>query len=243
MSRALWARIKGPWADRSVMAFGWDVCGCPPHSPSSWEILSLLPSLSFSFGPCCPHLQEYIRRQLEEEQRQLEILQQQLLQEQALLLVNGRPRPRFLLSAHVVSACALVAPVSPECLLPCRDLGDAAVTTGAFCPARWPRACLDSLAAASGCVLRNARLSLHPFRSVSMSGAAPLCCCVILKAVGSMLECGHTVMCLHLANPACPVGLHIPSEGFCFGFLAGTLYIPSPAVCILDILVFYLIYC
>uniref|UniRef100_A0A8C3JTQ2 non-specific serine/threonine protein kinase n=1 Tax=Calidris pygmaea TaxID=425635 RepID=A0A8C3JTQ2_9CHAR len=35
--------------------------------------------------------QEYIRRQLEEEQRQLEILQQQLLQEQALLLVNGRP--------------------------------------------------------------------------------------------------------------------------------------------------------
>lgn len=156
---------------------------------------------------------------------------------------SGKWEAPATLSAHVVSACALVAPVSPECLLPCRDLGDAAVTTGASCPARWPSACLDSLAAASGCVLRNARLSLHPFRSVSMSGAAPLCCCVILKAVGSMLECGHTVMCLHLANPACPVGLHIPSEGFCFGFLAGTLYIPSPAVCILDILVFYLIYC
>lgn len=32
--------------------------------------------------------QEYIRRQLEEEQRHLEILQQQLLQEQAMLLVK-----------------------------------------------------------------------------------------------------------------------------------------------------------
>lgn len=44
---------------------------------------------SLLFSPAfqhCPY-QEYIRRQLEEEQRQLEILQQQLLQEQALLLV------------------------------------------------------------------------------------------------------------------------------------------------------------
>lgn len=32
--------------------------------------------------------QEYIRRQLEEEQRHLEILQQQLLHEQAMLLVS-----------------------------------------------------------------------------------------------------------------------------------------------------------
>lgn len=40
---------------------------------------------------CCLPLQEYIRRQLEEEQRQLEILQQQLLHEQALLLVMGKP--------------------------------------------------------------------------------------------------------------------------------------------------------
>uniref|UniRef100_A0A8C3UZ33 non-specific serine/threonine protein kinase n=1 Tax=Catharus ustulatus TaxID=91951 RepID=A0A8C3UZ33_CATUS len=72
------------------------------------EILALLPSLSFSFDPCCPCLQEYIRRQLEEEQRQLEILQQQLLQEQALLLVNGGPRPRLPLSARVASACARV---------------------------------------------------------------------------------------------------------------------------------------
>ncbi|XP_025028711.1 TRAF2 and NCK-interacting protein kinase isoform X6 [Python bivittatus] len=37
-----------------------------------------------------PNSQEYIRRQLEEEQRQLEILQQQLLQEQALLLEYKR---------------------------------------------------------------------------------------------------------------------------------------------------------
>lgn len=36
-----------------------------------------------------PTPQEYIRHRLEEEQRQLEILQQQLLQEQALLLVTG----------------------------------------------------------------------------------------------------------------------------------------------------------
>uniref|UniRef100_A0A672RZQ2 non-specific serine/threonine protein kinase n=1 Tax=Sinocyclocheilus grahami TaxID=75366 RepID=A0A672RZQ2_SINGR len=40
-------------------------------------------------GLCASH-SEYIRRQLEEEQRQLEILQQQLLQEQALLLVTER---------------------------------------------------------------------------------------------------------------------------------------------------------
>lgn len=33
--------------------------------------------------------QEYIRRQLEEEQRHLEILQQQLLHEQAMLLVSA----------------------------------------------------------------------------------------------------------------------------------------------------------
>uniref|UniRef100_A0AAY4B4N9 non-specific serine/threonine protein kinase n=1 Tax=Denticeps clupeoides TaxID=299321 RepID=A0AAY4B4N9_9TELE len=48
-----------------------------PHTPS----VSLLAGTG---------LQEYIRRQLEEEQRQLEILQQQLLQEQALLLVPAK---------------------------------------------------------------------------------------------------------------------------------------------------------
>uniref|UniRef100_A0AAY4B7K2 non-specific serine/threonine protein kinase n=1 Tax=Denticeps clupeoides TaxID=299321 RepID=A0AAY4B7K2_9TELE len=48
-----------------------------PHTPS----VSLLAGTG---------LQEYIRRQLEEEQRQLEILQQQLLQEQALLLEYKR---------------------------------------------------------------------------------------------------------------------------------------------------------
>uniref|UniRef100_A0A4W3KAV7 non-specific serine/threonine protein kinase n=1 Tax=Callorhinchus milii TaxID=7868 RepID=A0A4W3KAV7_CALMI len=39
--------------------------------------------------------QEYIRRQLEEEQRHLEILQQQLLQEQAMLLVTHHADERF----------------------------------------------------------------------------------------------------------------------------------------------------
>uniref|UniRef100_A0A8B9TEJ7 non-specific serine/threonine protein kinase n=1 Tax=Anas platyrhynchos TaxID=8839 RepID=A0A8B9TEJ7_ANAPL len=63
---------------------------------------------------------EYIRRQLEEEQRQLEILQQQLLQEQALLLVNGRPR----------SSLAASHPHAP-------------VTPHASCHAKWwmARAC------------------------------------------------------------------------------------------------------
>uniref|UniRef100_A0A8C7VFN9 non-specific serine/threonine protein kinase n=1 Tax=Oncorhynchus mykiss TaxID=8022 RepID=A0A8C7VFN9_ONCMY len=44
------------------------------------------------FTPSCPpeHNFSYIRRQLEEEQRQLEILQQQLLQEQALLMEYKR---------------------------------------------------------------------------------------------------------------------------------------------------------
>lgn len=35
--------------------------------------------------------QEYIRRQLEEEQRHLEMLQEQLLREQAMLLVSTNP--------------------------------------------------------------------------------------------------------------------------------------------------------
>lgn len=38
-----------------------------------------------------PSPQEFIRHKLEEEQRQLEILQQQLLQEQALLMVISVP--------------------------------------------------------------------------------------------------------------------------------------------------------
>uniref|UniRef100_A0A8D3CZ85 non-specific serine/threonine protein kinase n=1 Tax=Scophthalmus maximus TaxID=52904 RepID=A0A8D3CZ85_SCOMX len=45
---------------------------------------------SISVSLCRHAAQEYIRRQLEEEQRQLEILQQQLLQEQALLLEYKR---------------------------------------------------------------------------------------------------------------------------------------------------------
>uniref|UniRef100_A0AAQ4PXG9 non-specific serine/threonine protein kinase n=1 Tax=Gasterosteus aculeatus aculeatus TaxID=481459 RepID=A0AAQ4PXG9_GASAC len=46
--------------------------------------------LSISIFLCRHAAQEYIRRQLEEEQRQLEILQQQLLQEQALLMEYKR---------------------------------------------------------------------------------------------------------------------------------------------------------
>lgn len=42
--------------------------------------------------------QEYIRRQLEEEQRHLEILQQQLLHEQAMLLVSVCLNPKHIWS-------------------------------------------------------------------------------------------------------------------------------------------------
>uniref|UniRef100_A0A8C5F2L6 non-specific serine/threonine protein kinase n=1 Tax=Gopherus evgoodei TaxID=1825980 RepID=A0A8C5F2L6_9SAUR len=62
--------------------------------PDAWVPL---PAASLTLQPegrgSSPSEGEYIRHKLEEEQRQLEILQQQLLQEQALLLVTG-PRPR-----------------------------------------------------------------------------------------------------------------------------------------------------
>lgn len=61
-------------------------------SPCHFAIIgsfSLFPSRSILPNSLLLPLQEYIRRQLEEEQRQLEILQQQLLHEQALLLVMG----------------------------------------------------------------------------------------------------------------------------------------------------------
>lgn len=63
------------------------ICYLPHHPP--------LPHIIPSFSLCifihfCPLTspQEFIRHKLEEEQRQLEILQQQLLQEQALLMVT-----------------------------------------------------------------------------------------------------------------------------------------------------------
>lgn len=58
--------------------------------PLQLLVLSLFSSLSILPNSLLLPLQEYIRRQLEEEQRQLEILQQQLLHEQALLLVMGK---------------------------------------------------------------------------------------------------------------------------------------------------------
>uniref|UniRef100_A0A667XV38 non-specific serine/threonine protein kinase n=1 Tax=Myripristis murdjan TaxID=586833 RepID=A0A667XV38_9TELE len=58
-------------------------------------------SLTLSLSLCLRDAQEYIRRQLEEEQRQLEILQQQLLQEQALLLVTtGGAHPSRFCKRH-----------------------------------------------------------------------------------------------------------------------------------------------
>lgn len=60
-------------------------------------------SQSISISLCRHAAQEYIRRQLEEEQRQLEILQQQLLQEQALLLVTVALPPAIL--PPICAAC------------------------------------------------------------------------------------------------------------------------------------------
>uniref|UniRef100_A0A4W6DGJ3 non-specific serine/threonine protein kinase n=1 Tax=Lates calcarifer TaxID=8187 RepID=A0A4W6DGJ3_LATCA len=61
--------------------------------------------------------QEYIRRQLEEEQRHLEILQQQLLHEQAMLLVRY-PEAPVLFRVH----CMLTDPSSPNvfCFVVCK---------------------------------------------------------------------------------------------------------------------------
>lgn len=66
----------------SLLEASWQARGC-----CSWEGV-LLPFPHRLFCPLFPPPQEYIRHKLEEEQRQLEILQQQLLQEQALLLVR-----------------------------------------------------------------------------------------------------------------------------------------------------------
>lgn len=71
---------------------------------------------SISIFLCRHAAQEYIRRQLEEEQRQLEILQQQLLQEQALLMVTiALPR------ASTASHLCCVAPY-PHCMHPSGSL-------------------------------------------------------------------------------------------------------------------------
>lgn len=48
----------------------------------------------------CSDRQEYIRRQLEEEQRHLEMLQEQLLREQAMLLVSLTPHITFTSSSR-----------------------------------------------------------------------------------------------------------------------------------------------
>lgn len=82
-------------------------------------------------------------------------------------------------------------------------------------------------------------LWLHPSHGISMllpfREEQPLSCCIILKAVCSTLESGQAATGLHLVSPPCHVGFRVPSEGFCFPFLAGMLYAPSCAVCILDI--------
>lgn len=67
-------------------------------------------SWSISISLCWHATQEYIRRQLEEEQRQLEILQQQLLQEQALLLVTIA-LPRAATAIHLC-LCGLPIPIA-----------------------------------------------------------------------------------------------------------------------------------
>ncbi|XP_061782111.1 mitogen-activated protein kinase kinase kinase kinase 4-like isoform X4 [Nerophis lumbriciformis] len=58
--------------------------------------------------------QEYIRRQLEEEQRHLEILQQQLLHEQAMLLADERYRKNIQGSPQAAQSKAVQPPVPPR---------------------------------------------------------------------------------------------------------------------------------
>ncbi|XP_061548144.1 mitogen-activated protein kinase kinase kinase kinase 4-like isoform X9 [Phycodurus eques] len=58
--------------------------------------------------------QEYIRRQLEEEQRHLEILQQQLLHEQAMLLADERYRKNIQGSPQLVQTKPQQPPVPPR---------------------------------------------------------------------------------------------------------------------------------
>lgn len=76
--------------------------------PDFFSLLGLFPSRA---------AQEYIRRQLEEEQRQLEILQQQLLQEQALLLVTTA-LPRAVTAPFHPSVLCCVPPSTsnPHCM-------------------------------------------------------------------------------------------------------------------------------
>lgn len=63
----------------------------------------------FSFCPLPPpDQQEYIRRQLEEEQRHLEMLQEQLLREQAMLLVSTSPSPSPTAAAQAHVSAQLV---------------------------------------------------------------------------------------------------------------------------------------
>lgn len=58
------------------------------HTAGHFTPIIILPLLGFD-------RQEYIRRQLEEEQRHLEMLQEQLLREQAMLLVSLTPHITF----------------------------------------------------------------------------------------------------------------------------------------------------
>lgn len=86
-----------------------------PGAPTRVGSVDLCPCVFLILVSVCRHAaQEYIRRQLEEEQRQLEILQQQLLQEQALLLVM------VLLMPHPPSPSVLCAPPPhPHCMHRC----------------------------------------------------------------------------------------------------------------------------
>lgn len=191
-------------------------------------------SLSFSFDPCCPCLQEYIRRQLEEEQRQLEILQQQLLQEQALLLVNGRPRPRLPLPARVCVRMSPRTPASPERLLPCRDAGGRRGREHASIPPPPLRAGSPPprtpLPVASPPRHRHARAFLRGAPSSLPPGFGSLS-----AACRSVVQ--PSPACARQTHPACGIANSL-SEGFCFHFPTGTLNIPSRAVCILGVLFF-----
>lgn len=88
------------------------LCVTPPPRPPS-VCLRVLIVVSL----CRLAAQEYIRRQLEEEQRQLEILQQQLLQEQALLLVMVAPSRAADAPTHLLHLCCVPPPIPTACTI------------------------------------------------------------------------------------------------------------------------------
>lgn len=136
------------------------------------------------------------------------------------------------------------APVSPQCLLTCPDMGDAAVTTlpGVSCPALWLQRAWTPRSARSWLPSWCTALVVSPPRHwrvcAPVRGAAPVAAVKFWRLFAACWGVFELLRaCIHQTHP-CHAVLHVLSEGFCFNFLAGTLSIPLCAICILDVLFF-----